>query len=154
MIKSIYKIIIFMLFMVHSWADCTFIVTNYSDTPVMVQAGFYAGESTTFTVDVASANTARIKNKLSCDGVSPAGLGITYVTLVGKQSSGGWVYAGQPKMIRAVGASHGNQNFVFGRSPSGTKLALFNNTRPKVETFEVRIEKANRNISQQFGSMD
>jgi hypothetical protein len=136
------------------WADCTFNITNYSDVAVTVQAGYYGGGSDTATVPIASAKDIKIKNALNCNALSSIGFGVTYVNLVGKQSTGGWVYAPAAKMIRAIGPSAGSKDMVVGTAPNGEKLVLFNNTSPNSDSFDVRIEKANRNISRQFGSMN
>lgn len=136
------------------FADCTFNITNYSDSQLGVEAGFYGGNSVTVDIDVASSKTVKVKNTLSCNAMSPVGFGVTYVNLVGKQSSGGWVYAPGSKMIRGVGRSSGSQDMVVGTSPNGGGLILFNNNNPSADSFDVRVEKASRNVSRQLGSMN
>ena len=59
-----FKIIFFLLnffYAIFAWSDCTFNITNYSDTPVVVEGGFYAGQKFTATVPIASSKI--IKNK-------------------------------------------------------------------------------------------
>lgn len=136
------------------FADCTFNITNYSDTPVVFQAGFYKGESATETVGVASSKNIKIKNALSCNAMSAVGFGVTYINLITKKSEGGWVYVPAAKMIRGIGISTGSQDMVLGIAPNGEKLVLFNNTSPNSDSFDVRIEKAGRNISRQTSSMN
>lgn len=146
--------ILLILFISNGFADCTFKVTNYSDMPVSVEAGFYGGSSIKFSIGIASSQVAKIKNSLLCNAVSPSGTGVTYINLIDKQSRGGWVYLPTSNMIRAIGASFGSQDYVMGIAPSGTKLVLFNNMKPGTDWFEVRIEKASRNVSRQLGSMN
>jgi hypothetical protein len=138
-----------------AWADCTFNVTNYSDTPVDFTAGFFNGESATARVGVASSKIVIVKNTLKCNATSNVGLGVTYINLVGGKSEGGWVYVPSPKaMIRGNGPTNGSRDMVAGVAPNGRKLVLFSNTSPNVDSFDVRIQKAGRNISRQLGSMD
>ncbi|HLX53723.1 MAG TPA: hypothetical protein VKR58_07270 [Aquella sp.] len=137
------------------WADCTFNVTNYSDTPVNITAGFFNGESSTATVGVASSGIIVIKNTLKCNAESNIGSGVTYINLVGGKSKGGWVYVPSPKaMIQGIGPSKGSRDMVSGLAPNGRELVLFSNTSPNIDSFDVRIQKAGRNISRQLGSMD
>ncbi len=135
-------------------ADCTFNITNYSDVPIKVKAGFYNGPEADGEVNIASSRVIKIKNALSCNSMSNVGFGVTYINLVGGKSVGGWVYDPSVKMIRAIGLSRISKDMVSGVAPSGVKLTLFNNARPSSDSFDVRIEKANRNISLQMGSMD
>lgn len=147
-------ILISCFFVTTVWADCTFHITNYSDTPLVFEAGFYNGENARATVAAAGSRNVKVKNALVCNDMSLVGLGITYINLITKQSQGGWVYVPAANMIRGVGRSAGNQNMVVGIAPNGEKLELFNNTRPNSDSFDVRVEKAGRNISRQLGSMD
>lgn len=151
-----YKLIILFVvcWNICAWADCTFNITNYSDTPVVVAAGFYGGESAVISVEAVSNKSIKIKNNLHCNGTSNIGFGVTYVNLVTKLSEGGWVYAPSVNMIRGVGVATGSQDRVVGKAPNGEKLTLFNNASPNADSFDVRIEKANRNISRQLGSMN
>ncbi|MCC2644910.1 MAG: hypothetical protein K0R94_688 [Burkholderiales bacterium] len=153
MLKLVYIILIF-FYASHVWSDCTFNITNYADTPLVVEAGFYKGPSTTATVGIASSKIIKIKNDLSCNAVSNTGLGVTYLKLVSKKSVGSWVYMPLAKMIQGIGQSRISQNTVAGIAPSGEQLVLFNNLRPGPDSFEVRVEKAGRNISRQLGSMN
>ena len=86
--------------------------------------------------------------------MSNIGFGVTYINLTSKLSEGGWVYLPFTKMIRGIGKSRGSQDMVSGVAPNGEKLVLFNNLKPNADSFDVRIEKAGRNISHQLGSMD
>lgn len=132
-------------------ADCEFIVSNYSDQSINLEAGFLGSKSTKFMVRNSSQNSVLIKNDATCDGELSHG---AYINLVGEKSKGGWVYVSNAKMYRAVGRAIGSDSGVEGLSPNGTRLILYNNYAPKSNTFEVRVGKADRNISRQFGSMN
>jgi len=153
-LKSV-LILLSIFYALPSWSDCTFNVTNYSDTQVNITAGFFNGESSTTTVGVASSKNIIIKNTLKCNAESNIGSGVTYINLVGGKSKGGWVYVPSPKaLIQGIGPSKGSRDMVAGVSPNGRELVLFSNTSPNVDSFDVRIQKAGRNISRQLGSMD
>ncbi|MCC2624883.1 MAG: hypothetical protein K0R14_756 [Burkholderiales bacterium] len=151
--KTIATLLSFFYFLsVH--ADCIFNITNYSDTPISVKAGFYDGPESSGVVNVASSRIIKIKNVLSCNSTSAVGFGVTYINLVGGKSVGGWVYSPSIKMIRAIGQSRISKDMVSGVAPNGEKLVLYNNARPGSDSFDVSIEKAGRNISRQLGSMN
>lgn len=138
----------------YSFADCTFIINNYTDTKVIAEVGFSNHINTQLQVSPASANNTLVKSTYNCKSTSPAGLGLAYITLITKQSHGGWIYIPQSSTIRALGKSSFNAEWVVGTSPLGTKLILFNNSKTSDNLFEVKIELAGRNISRQLGSMD
>jgi hypothetical protein len=146
--------LISLFYAIQAQADCTFNITNYSDTPIMVKAGFYNGPEADGAVNIASSRIIKIKNILSCNSTSNIGFGVTYVNLVGGKSEGGWVYTPSTKMIRAIGQSRISKDMVSGTAPNGEKLVLFNNARPGSNSFDVSVEKAGRNISRQLGSMN
>lgn len=141
-------------YVLYAWSDCEFNITNYSNTKVKVEAGFYKGQKSTDTVGIASSRVIMVKSPLKCDAISDVGLGITYVNLVSGKSNGGWVYVPSAKLIRATGPSRLSRDSAFGIAPNGEKLVLSNNGKPDSDTFKVSIEKAGRNISRQLGSMD
>lgn len=148
-------ILLSIFYVLAAWANCTFNVTNYSDSLVNIKAGFFNGESSTATVGIASSKNIVIKNTLKCNATSNIGSGITYINLVGGKSKGGWVYVPYPKsLIQGIGPSKGSRDMVAGVAPNGRELVLFSNTSPNVDSFDVRIQKAGRNISRQLGSMD
>jgi hypothetical protein len=150
------KIIYFVIAVIpaYLWADCNFIINNYSDTPLTTTIGFYTGDSKTVSVPGSGSREIQIKSDLQCNSASVAGLGQTYINLEGGKSKGNWVYSPESKMIRAVGMSFSDSRGVVGIAPDGTKLILFNKYNPSDDKFEVAIEKANRNISLQLSSMD
>ena len=136
------------------WANCSFIINNYSDTPLNVTVGFYNGDSKNGSVPGTGQTVIKIKSDLQCNSASPAGLGLTYINLEGKKSEGGWIYVPESKMIRGIGKSFSDSRGVVGIAPDGTKLILLHKYNPSDDKFEVAIEKASRNISLQMSSMD
>lgn len=146
--------VVLVLTMGRAFADCEFIVNNYGSTDINVEAGFYSGKSNKFTVRVAGQNSVKIKSDYSCDSKSNAGFGVVYINLIGGKSKGGWIYSPEANMFRGVGVSIGNNEGVKGLAPNGSNLILYNNYTPKSNIFEVKVEKADRNISRQFGSMN
>jgi len=137
-----------------TFADCDFIVSNYASEAVNVKVGFYGGKSALFTVKAASQNNVKIKSDLTCDSKTDAGLGVAYIDLIDRKSSGGWVYAPEAKMFRAHGVAISNNDGVKGLGPNGSSLILSHNYVPKSDAFEVRIERSDRNISRQVSSMN
>jgi hypothetical protein len=150
--KLILLIIFFFTTLVR--ADCTFNITNYSDTIIAVKAGFYKQESSVVTIDIASSKIFKVKSVFKCNTISPLGFGMTYIDLITQKSQGGWRYDPVANMIRGVGYSNGSQDMVFATAPNGENLVLFNNNSPNADSFDVRIEKAQRNISRQIGSIN
>ena len=159
---SISKIKIYFLILItpgYLWANCNFIINNYSDTPLNVTVGFYHDKNKTDggkteTIPGTGAKNIQIKSDLQCNSKLDAGIGMTYINLVGKKSEGGWVYSPDSEMIRAMGKSFSDTRGVVGIAPDGTKLILFHKYHPADDKFEVAIEKASRNISLQIASMD
>jgi len=136
-----------------SYADCTFRVVNDSAVPLTVEAGFFGSESTvSFSVEPAMAKDMPLKNDKSCNAITKAGLGSTYMNLVGGQSSGGWVYDPVNKQIKAVGLK-ADATSAIGMGANGKTVTLLTNRRPDVDKFIVSI-RANRSTSRQSSSMD
>jgi hypothetical protein len=135
-------------------ANCNFIVNNYSDATVNIEAGFYNGKTSKAKVAAAASTVIPIKADLDCKSVSAAGFGITFINLIDGKSQGGWLYQPDGNLIRATGKSYTNSDGVVGQAPGGEKIVLMNNPKPQDEKFEVSIEKASRNISRQVSSMN
>lgn len=138
----------------YSYADCEFMVTNNSKESLTVEVGFFNKNKTTFSVQQAMTNNVVLKNDDSCRGVTQAGLGMTYINLIGGQSVGGWVYEPVANMFKAIGVGAVAPDGRIGISPKGNKLFLLNTGSPADNQFVVQIKSADRNISRQFGSMD
>ncbi len=136
------------------YADCNFVVTNNSATPVTVEAGFFNNSKITFSVPEATVMVKLIKSNYNCTEVTQSSLGITFVNLVGNKSSGGWVYDPASKMIRANGYKAASSSGRIGNAPNGLQIFLANNTRPQKDDFRVEIKNIERNVSRQLGSMD
>lgn len=136
-----------------SYADCIFRVVNDSAVPLTVQAGFFGSESTvSFSIAPAVAKDMLLKNDKSCDAMTKAGLGSTYMNLVGGQSSGGWVYDPVNKQIKAVGLK-ADVTGAVGTGADGRTVTLLTNRRPDPDKFIVSI-RANHSTSRQNSSMD
>lgn len=149
---SLYFILI--LSVTFCYADCTFIVTNNSTQPLNVEAGFFNKNKINFLVPAAGVVQEEIKSDLKCTEVTPSGLGLTYVNLVGDKSQGGWVYAPESKMIHANGDKASSSDGRIGSAPNGLLIFLSNNYKPKNDVFSVEIKNVKRNVSRQLGSMD
>ena len=136
-----------------SYADCAFRVVNDSAEPVTVAAGFLGVESpVTFSVLQASAKDVLVKSDKTCDAMTKAGLGSTYINLVDGQSSGGWIYDPMNKQIKAVGLKTDTTSAI-GKGPDGKTVTLLTNRSPDTDKFIVSI-KSNRSTSRQNSSMD
>lgn len=122
------------------FADCLFRVINYSLYPVTAKVGFYNGKSQTFKISNNGINSVNIVNEgYNCIGVAPSGTGVSYITLIGKNSQGAWRYIPISGTIMAVGSN--NQNgYVIGKSDSGNGITLINNYKPESSVFEVQIK--------------
>ncbi len=136
-----------------SYADCTFRVVNDSAVRLTVEAGFFGSESTvSFSVEPAMAKDILLKNEKSCNAMTKAGLGSTYLNLITGQSSGGWVYDPENKQIKAVGLK-ADATSAIGTGADGKTVTLLTNRRPDTDKFIVSI-RANRSTSRQNSSMD
>ena len=143
-----------LMFIGVAYADCDFIVTNNSSSRVVVEAGFFNKNNESFAVEPARSDARSIKGDYNCTDITPSGLGVSYVNLIGGKSSGGWVYDTVNKVIRANGASAASATGRIGVAPNGVLLWLPNNAKPENGVFNVEIKNIQRNVSRQFGSMD
>lgn len=139
-----------------SYADCNFLLSNYSSETLIAKAGFYHSESSeTFTIQPAQTRGVLVKSPLSCNSSSPSGLGVTYINLIQGKSNGGWVYILSDKnIIRATGQLSDNQNKTFATSPNGTTIILNSNPNPSADKFSVVVEKAIYSVSKQKSSLN
>ncbi len=124
------------------FADCVFNISNQTLYPINVRVGFYNAESSSFMVSNQISKSINVKSTNSCYSTSRGGMGLAYITLIGGQSSGGWIFSPQNYMIRAVGVSHKNNDFVIGVEPNGKKISLLNNYKPESDTFSVVLMPA------------
>ena len=140
-------IIFFVIFSQLVFADCLFRVANYSLQPIKVQAGFYRGESTIFTVSNSETNSKVVKADYECFTNGADGNGVVYIKIIGCTPNGnnlngcGWVYSPQSSIIRAYGASTKNSDFVMG-AVKNNKFTLYNNYKPESDSFDVQIKPA------------
>ena len=134
------------------YADCIFNVTNNSTQTIIFEGGFFNGNKVSLSVAPATSSYQILKSDRSCMAVSASGLGISYVSLIGGKSSGGWVYDPSNQMIRAMGKHIISADGRIGTSPNGLEVLLTNNTKPKKDVFEVTIINIKRNVSRQLGS--
>ena len=136
-----------------SYADCTFSVINDSMIPVTVEAGYFKADKTkaTFTIQSGSLREVTIKNDFKCNETNQAGLGMTYINLVGDTSIGGWVFDPVNDQLKANGMSSTDDG-ATGQTATGKTVFLANTSGTSPDHFIVRI-KTVKSTARQNASM-
>ncbi len=129
-----------------TFADCEFIITNYSSVKLNATIGFYNGESQTLNIPAKGVNNLLLRSDLTCTATTNYGGGVSFIRL-GKNinTDGGWVYVPNNEMYRALGNIRKGNTGAFIQS-TNKKIILLNNThKPDADKFSVSIEDAGIN---------
>lgn len=149
------KISIFLGILLSSnvFADCMFKIINYTDSQVTTKIGFYHGQNKTIIAEPATTTIESIPSNYQCNGVTPVGLGVSYVSFTKDPGHGGMNYSPSSKSAMLTGTYAGSSYGRIIQADNGSKLWIdINDNAIRDDVFEIKLNFTGRPNSRSAGT--
>ncbi len=137
------------LFSQLSFADCDFIIINYTNNPATAKVGLFAGLSkmveSTVKVKPNSTSITRIKNDYDCTDANSLGMGMAYIHFPNDSNGAGASYSPEKGSINLMGKATGEKSGRPLVADNGAPLWLSATGRAvDSKSFEVKLSFTGR----------
>ena len=128
-----------------TFADCDFIIINYTDSAVSLKAGFYGGIESNIVAKAADTSILRIKSDYKCNSATKIGLGRAYIRFPKDPHHAGANYSASDGQINFLGKFTGETGGRIMNADNGTPVWL-NSTGLAIDetTFQVKFNFISR----------